>query len=140
MAINLKSNPDGISGALQVNGVDVVPFNGSGISSGVVTSVNGMAGVVTLQTTLPVVIVSGTSQTATNGNHYVLTNVAATTVTLPATPSAGDTVWVTVDNSLLTNIIAKNGSTIMGLSEDLTINKINLTVELRYINNTWRLV
>lgn len=37
MAINLKANPDGTSGALQVNGVDVVTFNGTGITSGAVT-------------------------------------------------------------------------------------------------------
>jgi hypothetical protein len=32
MAINLKSNPDGISGAIQVNGVDAVPFTATGIA------------------------------------------------------------------------------------------------------------
>ena len=35
MAVNIKSNPDGTSGAIQVNGADVVAFNATGITSGV---------------------------------------------------------------------------------------------------------
>lgn len=89
---------------------------------------------------LPVTVVAGTSQTATSGSHYILTNVALTTVTLPAAPASGDTVWVTVANGLYTNIIARNGLTIMGLAEDLLIDNANATVELRYANTSWRLV
>lgn len=35
MTITLKSNPDGVSGAIQVNGVDKVTIGASGIQSGV---------------------------------------------------------------------------------------------------------
>jgi hypothetical protein len=144
MAINLKSNPDGISGAIQVNGVDVVPFNGSGISSGVVKSVNGMAGVVTLQTTLPVVVVSSTTQTATSGNHYILTNVATTTVTLPASPTSGDTVWVTPDNGLATNVINFNGQNHQNVTwatdPTMILDNFQPTYEFRFINNKWRFI
>ena len=52
---------------------------------------------------LSVVTVSGTTQTAVAGSHYVLTNVAATTVTLPASPTSGDTVAITPANSLMTS-------------------------------------
>ena len=34
MAISIKSNADGVSGAIQINGVDVAAFNGSGFTSG----------------------------------------------------------------------------------------------------------
>ena len=88
----------------------------------------------------PVTVVSGTTQTAVANNHYILTNVAATTVTLPASPASGDTVWITVTNSLTTNVIARNGQTIMGVSEDMTIDNANATVELRFVNSSWRLV
>jgi hypothetical protein len=89
----------------------------------------------------PVVqIVSGTTQAATAFNHYVLTNVAATTVTLPASPASGDTVWVTVTNGLSTNTIARNAQLIMGVAEDMTIDNQNATVELRFVNSSWRLV
>lgn len=89
-----------------------------------------------------IVAVSGTTQTAVAKTQYILNNVAATTVTLPATPAVGDIVWVTPGNGLFTNVIARGGSNIMSLAEDMTINDPNVTVELRYINSTlgWRLV
>ena len=95
---------------------------------------------VNAQTATTVAVVSGTTQTAVAGAHYILTNVGATTVTLPASPSSADTVWITVANSLATNVIARNGNTIMGLSEDMTINALYATVALRYVNSTWRIV
>jgi len=95
---------------------------------------------VNAQTATTVAVVSGTTQTAVAGSHYVLTNVGATTVTLPASPASADTVWVTVANSLETNVIARNGKTIMGLSEDMTLNSAYASVQLRYVNSSWRLV
>jgi hypothetical protein len=89
---------------------------------------------------LAVVVVTGTTQAAAADTHYVLTNVGITTVTLPASPASGSTVWVTVANGLSTNVIARNGQTIMGLAEDLTINRANVTVPLRFVNSSWRLV
>ncbi len=90
----------------------------------------------------PVVIVTGTSQTATAFTHYVLTNVAATTVTLPASPNDGDLVVVTVANSLTSNVIARNGKSIGGIAEDMTIDNQYATVGLRYMDSTrmWRIV
>lgn len=89
---------------------------------------------------LTVVTVSTTTTTAAANGHYVLTNVAATTLTLPASPGAGDTVAVTVANGLVTNIIARNGQTIMGLAENMTLDNALTTVTLRFLNSTWRLV
>ena len=84
--------------------------------------------------------VAGTSVTAVAGNHYVLSNVAATTVTLPAAPAEGDAVWVTAVNGLGTNVAARNGKTIMGLAEDLTIDLPGTAVSLRYLNTSWRVL
>ena len=96
---------------------------------------------VNAQTATVVSVVSGTSQAAVAGAHYILTNVAATTVTLPATPTSGDTVWVTWTNSLATNVIARNAQTIMGLAEDMTLDaSTNGTVQMRFVNSSWRLV
>ena len=89
---------------------------------------------------LIVVDVSATSQTAVANRHYVLTNVAATTVTLPASPTSGDTVAITPANSLMTNVIARNGNTIMSLAEDMTLDNANATVTLRYLASTWRII
>lgn len=107
---------------------------GPGISivngSGSITISNTAAGTPTLN------VVTGTTQAATAGNHYVLTNVAATTVTLPATPSAGDVVWVTVGNGLTTNVVARNGNNIQSLAENLTLDAPYAAVQMRYINST----
>jgi hypothetical protein len=85
-----------------------------------------------------VVIVTGTTQAATKNNQYVLTNVAATTVTLPSTPAAGDSLYVTSGNGLATNVVAYSGSDkIMGLLENLTINVTTyVTVQFTYLNAT----
>jgi hypothetical protein len=48
---------------------------------------------------------------------------------------------VTWANSLSTNVIARNGNTIMGLSENMTLDAVtNGTVQLRYVNSTWRIL
>lgn len=103
-----------------------------------VTITNG-SGSITISSTVgqPTVnVVTGTSQIAVSGNQYYLTNVAATTVTLPSSPSAGDTVWVTVGNGLTTNVVNRNGSPIQGLAENLELNWPYASVQLRYINGT----
>jgi hypothetical protein len=107
---------------------------GSGISitngTGSITIASSTSGLPTMN------VVTGTTQAATTGNQYVLTNVAATTVTLPASPSAGDTVYVTVANSLTTNVVARNGSNIMSLAENMTLNAPYASVQLRYADAT----
>ena len=90
------------------------------------------------------VLVSATTQTAVAGNHYVLTNVAATTITMPATVTAGDLIFITSGNGLATNVVAYSGThKIMGLLENLTINTTAyITMQLRYLNATigWALI
>jgi hypothetical protein len=81
-------------------------------------------------------IVSGTTQAAVANNHYVLTNASATTVTLPASPSAGAVVWVTVANGRVDNVIARNGSNINSLAENMTIDSAYAGVQLRYADAT----
>lgn len=89
---------------------------------------------------LPVVTVTGTSQTALSNYQYTLTNVAATTVTLPASPVVGDKVIVKPANGLATNVVARNGSTIEGLAEDMTIDSAFAVANLQFLNGSWRLV
>jgi len=66
----------------------------------------------------------------------VITNAAATTGTLPASPVAGDVIWVTVANGRTDNVLARNGRNIQSLAEDLTMNLSYLALQLRYINST----
>ena len=99
-----------------------------------------LAGVTIVPVTVSNVVVSGTTQTAVKDAHYILTNVAATTVTLPASPAAGDTVRITVANALETNVVARNGQTIMGSATNLTIDDRYATFNLQFINSTWRIM
>lgn len=87
-------------------------------------------------------VVSGTSATAVAWTHYVLTSASATTVTLPASPLAGDVVWITTANSRTDNVVARNGNDIMNIAQNMTLNQRNCTVQLRYVNGTigWAIV
>jgi hypothetical protein len=122
-----------------LNGNLVIKTGAAGVTamtisaSQVVSFVNppvGIAGLPTMN------IVSGTTQAATASNHYVLTNAATTTVTLPASPAAGDVVWVTVANGLSTNVIARNGKKINELEEDMTIDAAYAGIQLRFSGDT----
>ena len=80
------------------------------------------------------------SFTAVSGNGYfVNTTSGAITVTLPASPSAGDIVAVAdYAGTALTNAItiARNGSNINGSAADLTLNKNNSGIFLVYVDAT----
>ena len=131
-------------------GVDSTPTNGqlligngSGFALSTLTAGTGMtitnnAGSITLASAgLPVVTVtSSTAISATAGFHYVLTAGSAATVTLPGSPSSGDTIYVTVANSLTTNVIARNGKNIQGIAEDMTLNAPYASAQLRFTDNT----
>lgn len=84
--------------------------------------------------------VSGTTQTAVAGYQYTLTNVGATTVTLPASPVVGDKVIIKTANGLETNVVDRNGNTIEGIAENMTIDSAFAVVNLQYLNGSWRLV
>jgi hypothetical protein len=87
-------------------------------------------------TPLPTVnVTSSTSIAATNGNHYILRG-GATTVTLPASPAAGNVVWVTVSNGRSDNVVARNGQNIQGLAENMTLDSPYAAVQLRFSDAT----
>jgi hypothetical protein len=65
----------------------------------------------------------------------VYVDTATTTQTLPASPTAGDAVPVMVGNFTDT-IIARNGSNIMSLGENMTIDKANIGLTFRYVDAT----
>lgn len=85
-------------------------------------------------------ITSSLAFTALHNWHYVLTGAGLVQVTLPATPSNYMRVRVTVANSRTDNIILRNGSTIMAVAEDCTLDNQFITVTFEYLNTTWRIV
>ena len=86
------------------------------------------------------VVVTGTSVTASAGQHLILTNASATTVTLPSTPTALDTIQITVANNRVDNVVSRNSKTIDGSANDLTIPSKNSSFTLTYVDDTiqWR--
>lgn len=78
-------------------------------------------------------VISGNANAAA-GTFYVLT--ASLTLTLPATPTAGDTVMVQNSSGTVTAVIGRNGSNIMSLAEDMTLNTANVAVTLVYADAT----
>ena len=68
------------------------------------------------------------------------TSGGAWTLTLPATPAEGDVVVVADGGNWGTNnlTVARNGSTIEGVAEDLTLDISGVSVELVYDGTTWQ--
>lgn len=88
-----------------------------------------------------VVVVAGTAQAAVAGCHYILTNTGGiTTLTLPASPNVGDTIYVTNATTRTDALIARNGQLLFGLAEEFDFDKTNATVCLRFMGATygWR--
>ncbi len=77
--------------------------------------------------------VIGTNTTAVSGRNYVLT--ASLTLTLPASPSVGDMVSFQNSSGTTTATVARNGSNIMSLAENMTID-VNLGMTLMYADAT----
>ena len=83
-----------------------------------------------------------TNPEAVTNNHYVLTNTGAPNITMPTTPVAGDSIWITIANGLSTGIMYANGKKIMGSTENMVLDNANATYQMRYINDTigWRIM
>lgn len=85
-------------------------------------------------------ILIGTSSPIVTGQTYVMT--ASVTLTLPANPLPNWTVRIINASNTTTGIIARNGKNIQGLAQDVTIDVLNSTTTLVYIDDTrgWWLI
>lgn len=97
-------------------------------------TVSSLSNTVTTNQTTEIVSVISTNTTAVSGTRYVLT--ASLTLTLPASPTAGK--WVAFSNrsGTTTPVIARNGSNIMGLAEDMTLDSTEASGVLIYTDAT----
>jgi hypothetical protein len=80
-------------------------------------------------------VVNSTNDTLSSFDDVLVTS-AGTTQTLPASPSTGDKVRVSVMNFTNT-IIGRNGKKIMNLTENLTIDVANSSIELVFTGDTY---
>jgi hypothetical protein len=147
--VELGTNPSSITitnvnGGTPTNG-QLLIGNGSGLTRSTLTagtgiSVTNATGSITIAASgggLPTVTVTAsTAITAAANFHYVLTAATAATVTLPASPTIGDTIYVTAANGLVTNVVARNGKPIQNLSEDMTLDNPYASAQLRFTDNT----
>lgn len=110
------------------------PTNGTAIE---IKSIGGLVNVTARNN--DVVIVSSNT-TAVKNTLYVL--IANVTLTLPASPTNGDSIKVSNRSGVATCVIARNGENIMGGTSDLTIDKLNSGFELIYAGSTqgWVLI
>ena len=83
----------------------------------------------TVSTNYSVSVISSNT-TAVANTLYVLT--ATLTLTLPASPSAGDSIKISNRSGVATATVARNSEKIMGATSDLTLDKLNAGFEMIY--------
>lgn len=86
--------------------------------------------------------VKTSAYTASAGDGIIAdSSGGAFTITLPATPSAGDIVSIVDGAAWATNnvTVARNGSTIEGAAENLTLDVSGIALDLIYDGSTWQL-
>ena len=112
--------------------------NQSGTGPGVhIVSAGGTALYVDGKSQLTKVAITTTASDITleNGISYAF-YPGVTTLTLPASPAAGDTLRIINRSNSTTTTIARNGSNIMGVADDLTFDLVNETFNFTYANVT----
>lgn len=75
-----------------------------------------------------------TSKTANLSTLHVL--ISSVTLTLPSTPQVGSLVGVSNRSNTTTSVIGRNGSNIMGLAENLTVDILDAGFTLVYADAT----
>ena len=86
----------------------------------------------------PTVITVSTTLASNSKYSY---SAGALTLTLPAAPVNGDEVVIYNTGSLLTTVVGRNGKTIMGLAQDVTLDLANRRYEFTYLSasSDWRM-
>lgn len=77
-----------------------------------------------------------TANTTANSGIYYYVNAGAVTLTLPSSPTEGDQVGVAEISGNTTSIVARNGSNIMSLAEDLDLNLAYASFRLVFVDST----
>ena len=78
-----------------------------------------------------------TDTTLENGNVYMI-NSSGIVLTLPASPATGDAVDI-LNNVSGIHTLARNGSTIMSLAEDMAFGEAGVRFKVWYTGSTWSL-
>lgn len=124
---------------IRLNAADYTASNGTTVVLSTPTLAGSVLAVKTF--TIPPVITNresvfyvSSNTSATSTNTYVL--LGSYTLTLPASPVEGDYVKVSNRSGTVTCVLGRNGSNIMGLAEDMTLDNLNAGLTLVYTNST----
>jgi hypothetical protein len=126
--ISIKGANTTTSPVLSVNGQTGVVSIPAGVAS-----VNGQTGAVTISTTPTVSVISANTTAQAN---YVYVFTASLTLTLPASPSSGDSIKISNRSGTTTCVLGANGNNIMGSASDLTLDTASASFELIYSDTT----
>ena len=136
------ANSASYSGSFNYNGasiqsasIEAATFTGSSAFTGAFDFSNAtITGLAVSTNYLPTT--QSANFTAAAARAYIITQSSAVvTMTLPATPSNGDSIKIANMDDRAT-IIARNGERIMGVAEDMTLNVEQVSFELMYESST----
>ena len=115
---------------------------GSAITSGIQTGITVTYDDVNNSINFANYTITTTSVNKTLSNlEYCTVTSGGLSLTLPTSPSVGNKVMVGISSNYTDTNILRNGSNIMGLAEDMTVDIGYGTLNLIYINSTlgWRI-
>ena len=110
--------------SLTVTSVDIL---GTGLTTSLYVQGQSQARKVAITTT-------STDLTLEEGRTYVYYGVG--TYTLPASPVVGDRIEVINRSGVTTALLARNGSNIMGVADDLELDVLDANFKVTYANDT----
>lgn len=124
--------------SVSISGITTISVSSASTALTVIQSGVGTALYVDGRTQLTQVAITTTATDLTMETGYTYAFYSGTsTLTLPASPTAGDTLRIINRTGIATNtIIARNGSNIMGLADDAEFDLANETFNFTYANAT----
>jgi len=141
----IVTSASGFDGSLTGNVIGDLTGNVTGnLIGGTIVGTSASVSGMTTVGNLDGVIYSGVSITSTNktvtNREFCEVTAAGQTITLPASPSVGQQSIVAIGNFTDT-VVARNGSNIMSLAEDMTLDVAYKEVSFTYIDGTigWRI-
>jgi hypothetical protein len=145
-SVSFATTSFGLSGTPNLN-VGIVTASGLKVGTAVTVDSSGInvSGVTTTGSLIAInSIYTGVTTTSINktlvNREYCTVVSAGVTVTFPASPSAGWEVGVAVGGTFTDTVLARNGSNIMSLPENMTLDKEYLSFKFIYTDSTigWR--
>ena len=106
------------------------------------TTITATSGVISSVATGGLSFTAVTTNTALSaGTQYRITSATQVTITLPASPTSGQTIRIQDGGTItggVTHVLARNGNTLQGLAQDMTLDVINCDFMVWWNGSDWR--